>query len=91
MHPAATGCDVRLTEAQTGAQLTLRGLPANPTAEGQARSLGLLPGVALRLVRRAPFRGPLLLEVEGRVIALGWKIASGLEVSQVPAPGSAAD
>jgi hypothetical protein len=33
----------------------------------------------------------LLLEVDGRVIALGWKIASGLEVSPAAAPGSAAD
>lgn len=65
-------------------------MPADAEAEGQVRSLGLLPGVALRLVRRAPFRGPLLLEVEGRVIALGWKIASGLEVSQLFAPGTEA-
>jgi ferrous iron transport protein A len=63
-------------------------MPADAGAEGQVRSLGLLPGVALRLVRRAPFHGPLLLEVEGRLIALGWKIASGLEVSPVPASGS---
>jgi ferrous iron transport protein A len=82
---------VRLTDARTGAQLILRGLPANPAAEGQVRSLGLLPGGAVRLIRRAPFHGPLLLEVDGRIIALGWKIASGLEVAPAPAPGSVAD
>ena len=81
---------MRLTDARPGAQLTLRGLPVDPIAEGQVRSLGLLPGGAVRLLRRAPFHGPLLLEVEGRIIALGWKIASGLEVSPAPAPGSEA-
>mgnify|MGYP001061099665 CR=1 FL=1 len=78
---------MRLTDARPGDHLALRSMPADAGAEGQVRALGLLPGVALRLVRRAPFRGPLLLEVEGRVIALGWKIASGLEVSPLPAPG----
>ena len=82
---------MRLTDARTGDQLILQGLPANPAAEGQVRSLGLLPGGAVRLLRRAPFHGPLLLEVDGRIIALGWKIASGLEVSPAPAPGSVAD
>jgi len=91
MQPAATGCSVRLTDARTGDRLILLGLPANPAAEGQVRSLGLLPGGAIRLLRRAPFHGPLLLEAEGRIIALGWKISSCLEVSPVPAPGSAAD
>lgn len=81
---------MRLTDARPGDQLALTSLPGNAETEGQVRSLGLLPGVALRLVRRAPFRGPLLLEVEGRLIALGWKIASGLEVSRLPAPGTEA-
>lgn len=81
---------MRLTDARPGDLLALRSMPADAGIEGQVRSLGLLPGVALRLVRRAPFRGPLLLEVEGRVIALGWKIASGLEVSRFPAPGTEA-
>jgi len=81
---------VRLTDAHPGELLALRSMPADAGTEAQVRSLGLLPGVALRLVRRAPFRGPLLLEVEGRVIALGWKIASSLEVSRLPAPGTEA-
>jgi len=78
---------VRLIDAKTGATLTLHGLPADPMAESQVRSLGLIPGSSVRLIRRAPFHGPLLLEVQGRVIALGWKIASGLEVSPAPDPG----
>ncbi len=81
---------MRLTDARNGDQLILQRLPANPAAEGQVRSLGLLPGGSVRLLRRAPFRGPLLLEVDGRIIALGWKIASGLEVSPASAPGSVA-
>jgi len=81
---------VRLTDARPGDRLALRSMPADAETEGQVRSLGLLPGVVLRLVRRAPFHGPLLLEAEGRVVALGWKIASGLEVSPAPPPGTEA-
>jgi Fe2+ transport system protein FeoA len=78
---------MHLTDAKPGARLALRSLPANPATEHQMRSLGLLPGAAFRLVRRAPFRGPLLVEVGGRVIALSWKIACGLDVSPAPDPG----
>ncbi len=79
---------MQLTDAKTGARLTLQAMSADANIEHQVRSLGLLPGGAVRLLRRAPFRGPLLIEVGGRVIALGWKIASGLEVSLAPDPGS---
>lgn len=61
-------------------------MPADARTEQQVRSLGLLPGSGLRLIRRAPFHGPLLLEVGGRTIALGWRIASGLEVIPAEAP-----
>lgn len=79
---------MRLTDAKPGARLDLRSLPADPNTEHQVRSLGLLLGARLLLIRRAPFRGPLLIEIGGRVIALGWKIASGLEVTPEPSrPG----
>jgi ferrous iron transport protein A len=76
---------VRLTDAKPGARLDLLSLPADPNTEHQVRSLGLVPGSGLHLIRRAPFHGPLLIEVGGRIIALGWKIASGLEVNPATA------
>jgi len=43
----------------------------------QARlsQIGFLPGNRVRIIRSAPFRGPLLIEVEGREIVLGRGVA----------------
>jgi Fe2+ transport system protein FeoA len=71
---------VRLTDAHLGTRLLLRDLPPDPRAELQIRSLGLVPGVEVRVLRRAPFHGPLLIEVERRTVAVGWRVASGIEV-----------
>jgi Fe2+ transport system protein FeoA len=42
--------------------------------------LGLLPGSRVRVLRSAPLGGPLLVEVNGRSIALGRRIASRIRV-----------
>lgn len=72
---------MRLTDAKPGALLILQGMPADPLTEHQVRALGLIPGARLGFIRRAPFRGPLLIDVGGRTIALGWRIASAIEVN----------
>ena len=42
--------------------------------------LGFLPGNKVRIIRAAPFHGPLILEVEGREIVLGRRVASHIIV-----------
>jgi ferrous iron transport protein A len=42
--------------------------------------LGFIPGNKIRIIRKAPFHGPLILEVEGREIVLGRRIASHIVV-----------
>jgi len=42
--------------------------------------LGFLPGNRIRIIRSAPFHGPLLLEVEGREIVLGRGVAGHIIV-----------
>ena len=44
------------------------------------RQLGLMPGDQIRITKRAPFRGPLLVEANGRSIALGRGVAAKVEV-----------
>jgi len=46
------------------------------------RSMGLLPGDYARVIRQAPFGGPILVEFGGRAIALGRGIASKIEVEE---------
>lgn len=44
------------------------------------RQYGLFPGDSLRVVQLAPFKGPLLLEANGREIAIGRAIAEKIIV-----------
>lgn len=50
------------------------------------RSIGLLPGDYARVIRQAPFGGPILLEVNGREIALGQGVAKKIEVEECSSP-----
>jgi len=51
--------------------------------EGKLRQLGILPGDAAKIIRQAPFDGPFLLEIRGRSIALGSRIADGIIVEEI--------
>jgi len=44
--------------------------------ESKLRQLGLIPGDQARVLRHAPLGGPILVEIDGRSIALGRGIAS---------------
>jgi ferrous iron transport protein A len=49
-------------------------------------SLGLMPGDMVRIKRQAPFGGPILLEVNGREIALGRGVAKKIEIEEISTP-----
>ena len=44
---------------------------------------GLTPGAVVNIIKREPFDGPLELDVAGRSITLGYKIAMDILVSNV--------
>jgi len=44
------------------------------------RQLGLTPGRTVKVLRYAPLGGPLMLDVEGRSVALGRGIAARVQV-----------
>ncbi|REG10310.1 FeoA family protein [Pelolinea submarina] len=48
--------------------------------ERRLAQLGFLPGNKVRIIRSAPFHGPLLLDVEGREIVLGRGVANKVMV-----------
>lgn len=43
---------------------------------------GVYPGDTLRVLRRAPFKGPILVEVGGREVALGRGVAAKIVVEE---------
>lgn len=50
------------------------------------RNIGFLPGDYVRVIRQAPFGGPVLLDISGREIALGHGIARKIEVEECTPP-----
>ncbi|MBC7093575.1 ferrous iron transport protein A [Candidatus Bipolaricaulota bacterium] len=48
------------------------------------RSLGIRPGAVVRTVAQGPWRGPVLLEVDGCRVALGRGIARRIFVQPLP-------
>ena len=48
--------------------------------DARLSQMGFLPGNKIRVIRSAPFRGPLLIEVEGREIVLGRGVARNVLV-----------
>jgi ferrous iron transport protein A len=53
-----------------------------PQLSNQLLQLGLLPGDSLRIIRGAPLGGPLLVEFNGRLVALGRGVASMIIVEE---------
>lgn len=45
--------------------------------------MGFLPGNTARIIRTAPFHGPLLIEVDGREIVIGRKVARHILVEEL--------
>lgn len=47
------------------------------------RNLALFPGTVVKVIRYAPFGGPVMIEVEGRTLALGRGIAHHIVVERI--------
>jgi DtxR family Mn-dependent transcriptional regulator len=45
-------------------------------------SLGLIPGVRLQLEEKAPFNGPIIVNMRGSRYALGQQVASSIRVQK---------
>lgn len=44
-------------------------------------SLGILPGIRIKVLEKTPFRGPIIVQVENSEIALGNEVATAIRVS----------
>lgn len=45
--------------------------------------IGFLPGNSARIIRKAPLKGPLLIEVDGREIVIGRNVARHILVEEI--------
>jgi ferrous iron transport protein A len=72
-----------LTEVDAGRTVRVLQFTGGRGLEGKLRQLGLYTGGNVQIVRKAPFHGPLLVELDGREIALGYGIANKIVVEGI--------
>ena len=58
----------------------ITGLARGREFQSKMRSLGIREGKAVRLLSRHPFRGPLVIEIDGRATTLGRGMAQNIIV-----------
>ncbi|MCJ7513093.1 MAG: ferrous iron transport protein A [Anaerolineales bacterium] len=75
-----------LTEAAIGTPVQVAQVLNGQGVARRLRPMGLAQGDRVCVVRGAPFWGPIVVEIPGRVIALGRGVASQILVRSVPAP-----
>ncbi|OGN90260.1 MAG: hypothetical protein A2Y88_02540 [Chloroflexi bacterium RBG_13_48_10] len=75
---------VRLTDIERGKQVKIIALEGDSRYMTRLNQSGLYPGDLAKVVRIAPFDGPVLLEVCGMEIALGKSFAERILVEVVP-------
>jgi ferrous iron transport protein A len=72
-----------LLQVQIGATVRIQSLEGGNALAAKLRQYGLFIGDQARVLRMAPFAGPVLLEVNGREIALGRGIAAKIIVEVI--------
>ncbi len=74
---------IPLTQIQNGDWVRVADFQGGRGMEAKLTQLGFLPGNKIRVIRSAPFHGPLLIDVEGREIVLGRGVAHHILVEQL--------
>lgn len=73
---------MQLTDAERGKWVRVVNIRGGRGVAHKLRQLGLMPGDCTRIIRHAPLGGPLMIEIEGRVVAIGRGVASHIEVEE---------
>ncbi|MDK2980853.1 MAG: ferrous iron transport protein [Chloroflexota bacterium] len=71
---------INLLQVNNGNWVKVTKVAGGIEMERRLAQLGFLPGNKIRIIRSAPFHGPLLLDVEGREIVLGRGVANKVMV-----------
>ena len=72
-----------LLRVEIGTVVRIQSIEGGKALAFKLRQYGLFVGDQVRILRLAPFAGPVLLEVNGREIALGRGIAAKIMVEPV--------
>jgi ferrous iron transport protein A len=79
-EPASNQDVSRLIDVEKGTQVKIASYEGGQAILHKLNQIGIFPGDLARVIRFAPFHGPVLLEVRGMEIALGRGIAARILV-----------
>ena len=79
-----THAQFRLVESRIGDQVKIVSFEGSSHLHEKCSQLGIFPGDEAKVLRIAPFDGPMLMEIDGREIALGKTIAKNILVEVLP-------
>ena len=72
-----------LLQVANGEWMRVSDLRGGRGMQARLTQLGFLPGNRVRIIRKAPFHGPFLIEIEGREIVLGRGVARHIIVENI--------
>jgi ferrous iron transport protein A len=85
MQDATNFCSpINLSEASDQAELKIVLIAGGWGIRRHLNQIGIQPGDHVRVVRRAPFGGPVLIENHGTQVAVGRGMAENIRVEVLP-------
>ena len=74
---------MKLMDAETDRSYRVVTIEGGCQSKDRLIKLGILPGVEIKLKRKAPLRGPFMVSLNGSDIVIGRGIASKIEVEEL--------
>ena len=73
--------EIALTLVTPGETVMVNAFNASLELQSRLVEMGILPGVKIRLIKSAPFKGPVELKIRGYHVFLRWKDAQHILVT----------
>ncbi|MGE5544494.1 MAG: FeoA family protein [Bacillota bacterium] len=73
---------INLNEVSPGKKVRVVELPQGRHSVGQLVKLGIGPGVELEVMKSHPFRGPVVIRLDGNPVAIGHGLAKRITVEE---------
>ncbi|HUF60907.1 MAG TPA: FeoA family protein [Verrucomicrobiales bacterium] len=78
MSPPSAAPNPTLASLPIGALARIKSVDSSKSAGQRLMTMGLLPGIEVKLIRVAPFGDPLAIEFDGRRLSLRRREAAGV-------------
>ncbi|AEA34362.1 FeoA family protein [Hippea maritima] len=74
---------MKLTNGEVGKSYIVASIDGGCIAKDRILKLGIIPGSTITIKRKAPLRGPFMVEVNGSDVVLGRGIASKIAIVEI--------